>query len=997
MKNYLPLLICILFSTHSLAQVDLNVAVTELLSGKPVANLTVTLSNASTGYSRQQQTNEAGRVVFKSLPLSGSYEVTTQETSDYLAGKSGALSFRSNEHPTVQLQLAKRSEVSLNEVVVTGRSTTQINSVNAEVSSGINLRQLEALPVEGRDITRALYRLPNVVQATGFYPEAPNVSINGANGLYTNYLIDGMDNNEQFLGGQRFAIPSGFTQNVTVLTNNFSSEYGLTANGIVNITSRSGSNQFSGEAFYLTRPGPVIDGKTSFAQRDLSGNLVKDGFMRQQGGFDFGGAIKKNKTFYFVNAEQTIDWKDNLLNVPQLNINQTITGINRFSYLSGKIDQQWNNRWQSSLRMNVGFVNIERQGGGLDGGVTFPSAGNSQDRNSFNTALKTLYVSSRFSSETNLQLFGFRWNYGKAVNPDTPQSTVLDPTGQTIAILGNPGYVFDDHSLGQQFQEKLKWYREKHTLKLGLEVLSTKHALYGGGNPVGNYTVMLTQNQLDGLIESGVGSNMNVEDIPADATVLDYNVELHPSSFGVRQTITSIYAEDEIAITTRLHGTIGLRYDYDNLSKGGSNKGDFNNVAPRLSINYQLTPRSSIRAGWGLFYDKVLYSIYSDALQQNTTSADYQLELQSLIDKGILPEGTEINKIIFDGNLSATAPADYLNGPTSGELQSFRDQAFSNERRILNPNGYQNPFTSQSMIGYQYQLDDTKLFYADIVYNRSFNLPRLIDLNAPAPYVIDPENVVVRTQEAADATRPVPIYQDASGYYSFIDGQIVRGISRGVVVTDDGGESKYIGLSLNFKKDRGNDNYALYFNYTLSELRNNTEDINFKAMDANNFDAEWGPSINDRTHVINAVFTYFPFKGLSVTVASLIQSGQPINRIPDASVYGTADLNGDGRSFGAAYTGNSDRQPGETRNNDRLPWSNNFDASVQYAFQLKGSQKLVVSADVFNFFNTENLSGYSNNATQSNQIQTGSVASGVLVRKNAGPPRQFQFGLRYAF
>jgi len=66
-------------------------------------------------------------------------------------------------------------------------------------------------------------------QATGFFPEAPNVSINGANSLYTNYLIDGMDNNEQFLGGERFQIPLGFTQNVTVLTNNFSAEYGLTA------------------------------------------------------------------------------------------------------------------------------------------------------------------------------------------------------------------------------------------------------------------------------------------------------------------------------------------------------------------------------------------------------------------------------------------------------------------------------------------------------------------------------------------------------------------------------------------------------------------------------------------------------------------------------------------------------------------------------------------------------------------------------------------------
>ena len=88
-----------------------------------------------------------------------------------------------------------------------------------------------------------------VVQATGFYPEAPNVSIMGGNSLYTNYTIDGFDNNERFLGGQKFAIPVGFARNISVLTNNFSTEYGLTGNGIIDITTRSGSNDFLQKLF----------------------------------------------------------------------------------------------------------------------------------------------------------------------------------------------------------------------------------------------------------------------------------------------------------------------------------------------------------------------------------------------------------------------------------------------------------------------------------------------------------------------------------------------------------------------------------------------------------------------------------------------------------------------------------------------------------------------------------------------------------------------------
>ena len=135
---------------------------------------------------------------------------------------------------------------------------------------------------------------------------------------------------------------------------------------------------------------------------------------------------------------------------------------------------------------------------------------------------------------------------------------------------------------------------------------------------------------------------------------------------------------------------------------------------------------------------------------------------------------------------------------------------------------------------------------------------------------------------------------------------------------------------------------------------------------------------------------------MSFTLAQLFQSGQPINRIPDADVFGTTDLNGDGASFGDAFVGNSDRSPGESRNNDRLPFSYNVDLATQYQFDL-GKSKIELRVDVFNLFNRVNLSGFSNNATQSNQIQSGSRASGQFEATNAGPPRQFQFGVRYLF
>ena len=264
-------------------------------------------------------------------------------------------------------------------------------------------------------------------------------------------------------------------------------------------------------------------------------------------------------------------------------------------------------------------------------------------------------------------------------------------------------------------------------------------------------------------------------------------------------------------------------------------------------------------------------------------------------------------------------------------------------------------------------------------------------LRKPYP-ITDPDNVVVRSAADADLTRPVPIQNNSAT----INGETLTGVARNIVVSETEGEAEYVAASFNLQKERNEDRYAWRLIYTLSRLRNNTEDINFRALDSNNFEAEWGPSINDRTHVINAIYTYYPVRKLSLTLAALIQSGQPINRIPDATIYGTTDLNGDGRSFGDAYVGNSDRHPGESRNSDRLPWSNTFDLAAEYHWEI-GKGELILRADVFNILNSVNLSGYSNNATQSNQIQVGARSSGLLVRRNAAPPRQVQFSMRYRF
>jgi outer membrane receptor protein involved in Fe transport len=978
----------------ALSQVaTLDVAVTDS-DGEAAAAQNVTLQNASTGFAATVATNAQGRARFSAVPAADGYEI--QAASQSLAS---GLRLRANEARALAVTLPLPAVL-----VRAQRDSAVIDSINAEVSAGLSGRELQALPVEARDLARALVRLPNVVPSTGFFPEAPEISINGANGLFAQYLVDGLDNNENFLGGPKFPVPIGLVQDVTVLAASYSAEYGRTGNGVVNVTTRSGTNDWRGEGFYLMRPGSSLDAASAFAGRDLSGNAVKDGFRRDQTGVAFGGPIVRDRTFVFVDAEYTRDEKDNLLSSPALGVNDTVAGTNRSLLLSTKIDHQLSDRWRLALRANHGDANIERQGGGLEGGVTFPSAGSVQDRLATLTSLAAIYDAGALTSESTLGYSRFRWNYGRPLGGAGPQVTVNGPDGLAAAVLGNPGFVFDELENSWQWQQKLTLTRGAHAIKLGADVLRSDFELAGGGNEQGNYAVRLTQAELDQVRSANRGTALDVGDIPATAEVQNYSVELRPARFGGTQTQTGVYAEDQISLTARLTATFGLRWDYDSLSRAGAAAGDRNNVAPRLALNFRVRPTLALRAGAGRFYEKIPYTVASDALQQNTTSSAFRSQLQQLIDTGILPAGTNLDGVTFDGNLSVSpACTVYLQCPTPATSQALRATAFSNERRIRNPSGLDNPYTNQFSLGVQWEPFAGVVAGADVIYAKGYNLLRLRDLNAPAPFSANLANLtdaniallrsqpsdgdrralaeslgLIRSQAAADATRPVGV---------------LPGGARQIVVSETRGRSRYRALTLRLAKEMGEERYGYTVSYTLSKLTNDTDDINFRSANSNAFGTEWGPSVNDRRHVLSAVLFAHPLPDLTLSVAGLLQSGQPINYIPDVTIFGTTDLNGDGASFSDAYLGNSDRAPGVARNSGRLPWSKTVDLGARYAPAL-GDGRVELAVDVFNVFNQTNLSGFANSATQSNQIQ---VFGAPFVERNGAPPRQFQFGVRYLF
>lgn len=969
--------------------------------GRPAPGLTVTAGNRETGAVLVGRSDAQGRVRFGGLDTGGAWVLSTPATDSTAAFESDAVRLRSDFQSSVTLRLAAADGA----IVVTGlRTLAGLNTANAELSATLDQETIARLPVEARSLERLLFRLPGVTQSTGFFPEAPAVAVNGANALFTSYLIDGLDNNENFLGGQRFPAPVGAIQDVTVLAGSYSAAFGRTANGVINVTTPSGGNAPHAEAFYATRLSDVISEAPRSTLASLYGAPVSDSFARDQAGVTVSGPLARDRTFFFLNAETLRDRTDNILSAPALAVQAVLPGVNEHVLVTARLDHAFSARLTGALRVNFSDVQLQRQGGGLSGGVTFPGAGSRQDRRALNVALSAGYRGDGFDYAGALQFSRFDWDYGRPAGGPGPQA-VLFAAGDLsapIAVIGHPGFVFDDRERTWQTQHSLTFDLAAHRLRIGADVLQARFTLFGGGNPDGVFRLALTPAQIAGL--QGRGSALRVSDLPANAQILSAVFETQPAGFGETQTLTGVFIEDQWRATPDLSLTAGLRYDYDSLT-GLAGAGDRNNFSPRLGFNYTPTPAIAIRGGVGLFVEKIPYAVISDAIQQNSRAPGFLSQLRTLQARGVLPANLDLNAITTDrGNITVDAAArcaSLASCPDPRTLTAERNALTQAERRIFNPDGLDNPEARQASLAVQWLASPRWSFSADLLHAGGRNLVRLRDLNAPAPFVFNqaafdalgPSGVaaltpgqrealgLVRSQAGADATRPALL----------AGGVIPPGGARSIIVSETGGRSRYEALSLGAQRLRGDGWWDGRISYTLSRLRNDTDDINFRANDSNSFAADFGPSLNDRTHVISGLFSAYPTSRLTLTAAALVQSGQPVNYVPDPAVFGTTDLNGDGLSFADQFTGNPDRFPGLKRNSGRLDWSTTVDVGARYRFAAGGGS-VELGGDIFNLFNTNVQSGYPVNFTVSNQRQ---IFARPFRQNSAGPPRAFQVTARF--
>jgi outer membrane receptor protein involved in Fe transport len=270
--------------------------------GGVVPGVTVTAKSVNTGFTRETVTDTSGNYVIANV-TADTYEVTFMLTGFKPAARRVTVSVGASAAADVKLEVGGLTE----QVSVIAVPET-IDTRTGEFRTTINSRQLAELPTLTRNPYDLVALSGNVREASS--DEATLVggeqggrgtgfSINGARTASTNILLDGGDNNYLFVAGIGQEVPLDAVQEFSVITNNFSPQYGRASGGIVNVVTKSGTNRFSGTGYEFFRNDKLSENSPD----NIANDIEKGKFRRNQTGYSLGGPIAKDRVHFFSSLE----------------------------------------------------------------------------------------------------------------------------------------------------------------------------------------------------------------------------------------------------------------------------------------------------------------------------------------------------------------------------------------------------------------------------------------------------------------------------------------------------------------------------------------------------------------------------------------------------------------------------------------------------------------------------------------------------------------------
>ena len=667
------LAILLMFASQCLAQVttaqaQLNGAVRDQ-SGDVVVRASIGLRNLDTNQTYTTTSNASGYYILTNVPP-GNYELTAQSSG-----------FRKYDQTGIVLRVAQVATIditlkvgAISEKVEVNAEAPVIEPTRTEVSQVIETQQIQSLPISGRLFTDFALLSPGVstgrisLQSTFTDPTTTRISFGGQRDLNNAVTVDGADNINTATGSQRATPSQEAVSEFRVVNNSFGAEYGRALGGIVNIVTKSGTNDIHGSVYEYLENNKVN------ARSILS--LPQFNTLRQnQFGATLGGPIRKDKTFFFLNYEgqrraQSPTYPGILFapvspavanlfpagsnNLQAINIVKSSFGIpaEDLSVLKTadvdngfvKIDHQLNINNRLSLHYSIQNATDLNMlvGDTLDGGgVGAPSSG----RNGLlrDQALVGTWTSTIRTNLVNSMLGQWaRRNYGFPGVNGQPNLDVPN-----LLLFGHNFGAFDRYNESRfQYSDTLSWVKGKHYATFGFDTNYIRNfVIWPGFTPA-----RIIFASLDDLLASGQSSWGSAPcPAPLDATLpsppfppgtpalrspclvaffwgapippgpIDHNVSSPPVGTSWQNAFRPDQAQNfNVKLNHSYYGffaqdqfhvtpklTLNYGVRYDfETGLGFFVDPDYRKVQPRVGFAYSPDQKTVIRAGYGIFADK---------------------------------------------------------------------------------------------------------------------------------------------------------------------------------------------------------------------------------------------------------------------------------------------------------------------------------------------------------------------------------------------------------